>query len=89
MSVQSELADLAEVVRDQVAQGIARDLAIKLLAGLVSQATDEEQFREIVLGHLKAIQRLESDGDSDTDMNEKIADHFHDLLLVPREDNDN
>ena len=89
MSIQSELADLAEVVRDQVAQGIARDLAIKLLADLVARATDEEQFREVVLGHLKAIQSLESDGDTDTEMNDKIADHFHDLLLVRREDNDN
>ena len=51
MTIQSELADLAEVVRDQVAQGIARDLAIKLLAGLVAQATDEDQFREVVMRH--------------------------------------
>jgi hypothetical protein len=83
MSVAEELADLAEVVREQVAQGIARDLAIKLLAGLVSQLIDEGQFQEIVHGHLKAFQGLEADGNSEMEMNEKIADHFHDLLLAP------
>lgn len=83
MSVESELANLDEVVRDQVAQGIARDLAIKLLAGLVSEMVDEEQFQNVVFGHLKAIQRLGSEGDSDVEMNEKIADHFHNLLLNP------
>ena len=79
MGVENELADLAEVVRDQVAQGIARDLAIKLLAGLVSQMVDEDQFRDLVMGHLKAIQRIEADGDAE--MNDKIGEHFHDLLL--------
>lgn len=85
MSVADELADLAEVVRDQVAQGIARDLAIKLMAGLVSQMVGEDQFKELALGHLKAIQRLEADGDTETEMNDKIADHFNDLLLEPPE----
>lgn len=82
MSVEHELADLAEVVRDQVAQGVARDLAIKLLAGLVSQMVDEDQFRDVVMGHLKAIQSLDPDGEADTEMNDKIADHFHELLLA-------
>lgn len=81
MSVADELAGLAEVVKDQVAQGIARDLAIKLLANLVSQMVDVEQFKEVVMGHLKAIQRLEADEDSDPEMNDKIADHFSNLLL--------
>ena len=86
MSVERELNDLAEVVRDQVAQGIARDLAIKLLAGVVSQMIDQDHYDEIVQGHLKAIQQLEeSDGTSDTEMNEKIAAHFHDLLIEPPE----
>lgn len=86
MSVADELAGLAEVVKDQVAQGIARDLAVKLLANLVSQMVDEEQFKEIVLGHIKAIQRLETDEDSDPEMNDKIADHFSNLLLGSADD---
>lgn len=89
MGIENELADLAEVVREQVAQGIARDLAIKLLAGLVSQMMDEDQFKEVVLGHLKAIQRLDADEYADTEMNDKVADHFHHLLLASSDDSIN
>ena len=89
MGIENELADLAEVVREQVAQGIARDLAIKLLAGLVSQMVDGDQFKEVVLGHLKAIQRLDADEDADTEMNDKVADHFHHLLLASSDDSIN
>ncbi|MDX7951233.1 hypothetical protein P7D22_08590 [Lichenihabitans sp. Uapishka_5] len=85
MSVAEELADLAEVVRDQVAQGIARDLAIKVLVGLVAQMVGEDQFKELAVGHLKAIQRLEAGDEAETEMNDKVADHFHDLLIESAE----
>lgn len=86
MSVENDLHELSEVVQDQVAHGIARDLAIKLLAGLVSQAVDKDAYATIVRGHIQAIQRLEADGEGDTEMNEKIAAHFEDLLLEPSDE---
>lgn len=79
MTDQADIGELSEVVGDQMARGIARDLAIKLLASLVSQMVGD-QYGGIVHGHLRAIEGAETDVDAE--VNEKIADHFRDLMIV-------
>lgn len=79
MADHDDIGEISEVVGDQMARGIARDLAIKLLASLVSQMVGD-QYADIVQGHLRAIEGAESD--IDAEVNEKIAEHFRDLMIV-------
>lgn len=74
-----DVAQMSEILEDQMARGIARNLAIKLLASFVSQMVGD-QYQEIVRGHLRAIDGV--DTDIDADVNTKIAEHFRDLMVV-------
>ena len=85
MTDHDDIFDITEVMEDQMARGIARDLAIKILASLVSQMVGD-QYGAIVQGHLQAIQT--TDGNDDIAVTEKIASHFRDLMTEEDTDDD-
>lgn len=77
MTDHDDIGVLSEVVRSQMAEGIARDLAIKLLARLVSQVVGSS-YADIVQGHARAIEEPDPGND---EMNAQIASHFRRLML--------
>ena len=84
MSDRDDIGVLSEVVQTQMAEGIARDLAIKLLARLVSEAVGPG-YAAIVQGHARAI--VASDSAENDEMNAQIAAHFC-RLMIEEDDGD-